>query len=49
MFALLGPDPAKIKDYLKANPPKGGAKEVLPELSKEDLSSTSHTEEHDEE
>ena len=48
MFAMLAPDPAKIKDYLKANPPKAGSKEVLPELSKEDLSSTSHTEEHDE-
>lgn len=43
MFALLGPDPAKIKEYLKANPQKG-QKEVLPELSKEDLSSTSHEE-----
>lgn len=48
MFAMLAPDAAKIKEYLKANPPKAGAKEVLPELSKEDLSSTSHTEEHDE-
>jgi translation initiation factor IF-3 len=49
MFALLGPDPMKIKDYLKANPPKAtGKEEVLPELSKEDLTSTSHTEEHDE-
>ena len=33
----------KIKDYLKANPPKG-QKEVLPELSKEDLSTTTHQE-----
>jgi translation initiation factor IF-3 len=48
MFALLGPDPAKIKDYLKANPPKNAVKEILPELSKEDLTSTSVTEEHDE-
>ncbi len=49
MFALIGPDPSKIKDYLKANPPKGeAAKEILPELSKEDLTSTSVTEEHDE-
>lgn len=48
MFAMLAPDPAKIKEYLKAHPPKAGAKEILPELSKEDLSSTSHTEEHDE-
>lgn len=47
MFTMLAPDPAKIKEYLKANPPKG-QKEVLPELSKEDLSSTSHTEEQDE-
>lgn len=47
MFAMLAPDPVKIKDYLKANPKKD-SKEVLPELSKEDLSSTSHTEEHDE-
>lgn len=47
MFAMLAPDAVKVKDYLKANPPKG-QKEVLPELSKDDLSSTSHTEEHDE-
>ena len=47
MFTMLAPDPVKIKEYLKANPPKG-QKEVLPELSKEDLSSSSHTEEHDE-
>lgn len=47
MFAMIAPDPVKIKDYLKANPPKG-TKEVLPELSKDDLSSSSHTEEHDE-
>jgi translation initiation factor IF-3 len=47
MFAMIAPDPAKIKDYLKANPPKN-TKEILPELSKDDLSSTSHTEEHDE-
>ncbi len=32
MFLILGPDPMKIKDYLKANPPKGGAPEELPEL-----------------
>lgn len=33
MFLLLGPDPLKIKDYLKANPVKAGQKEeVLPEL-----------------
>lgn len=48
MFAMLAPDPVKVKDYLKAHPPKTGSKEVLPELSKDDLSSTSHTEEHDE-
>lgn len=49
MFAMIAPDPAKIKEYLKAHPPKtGAAKEVLPALSKEDLSSSSHTEEHDE-
>ena len=47
MFTMLGHDPDKIKEYLKANPPKV-QKEVLPDLSKEDLSSTSHTEEHDE-
>lgn len=47
MFALVAPDATKVKDYLKANPPKSGNKEVLPELSKEDLSSSSHTEEHD--
>jgi len=46
MFALIGPDPAKIKEYLKANPDNKKDKEVLPELSKEDLSTT--TEEHDE-
>lgn len=33
MFLLLGPDPLKIKDYLKAHPPKQGkAEEELPEL-----------------
>lgn len=49
MFTMIAPDPVKVKDYLKANPPKSGSsKEVLPELSKEDLSSSSHTEEHDE-
>lgn len=48
MFAMLAPDPVKVKDYLKAHPPKTGSKEVLPELSKDDLSSTSHTEEHEE-
>ncbi len=38
MFLLLGPDPLKIKDYLKANPPKAGAKEeVLPELKEENF------------
>lgn len=47
MFAMIAPDPTKIKDYLKLNPPKN-SKEVLPELSKEDLTSISITEEHDE-
>ena len=47
MFAMIAPDPTKIKDYLKLNPPKN-SKEILPELSKEDLTSISITEEHDE-
>lgn len=46
MFAMLAPDPAKVKEYLKLHPK--GNKEVLPELSKEDLSSTSHEEDGDE-
>lgn len=38
MFLILAPDPMKIKDYLKANPPKAGAKEeVLPELKEENF------------
>lgn len=39
LFVLLGPDPLKIKDYLKANPPKSGAKEEeeLPELKEENF------------
>lgn len=38
LFVLLGPDPVKIKDYLKANPPKSGAKEEeLPELKEENF------------
>lgn len=38
LFCLLGPDPIKIKDYLKANPPKsGGKEEVLPELKEENF------------
>ena len=49
MFTMIAPDPVKVKDYLKANPPKSDStKEVLPELSKEDLTSSSITEEHDE-
>lgn len=46
MFALIGPDPAKIKDYLKAHPNKKDT-EVLPELSKEDLSSSTHEQDED--
>ncbi|MBK7962592.1 MAG: translation initiation factor IF-3 [Bdellovibrionales bacterium] len=34
MYLLLAPDPLKIKDYLKANPPKV-TEEVLPELKDE--------------
>lgn len=38
LFLLLGPDPLKIKDYLKANPLKVGAPaEVLPELKEENF------------
>ena len=38
MFLLLGPDPIKIKDYLKANPPKQGKQEEeLPELEEVEL------------
>ncbi len=47
MFTMLAPDPAKIKEYLKAHPAKN-TKEVLPELSKDDLSSSSHSEDQDE-
>lgn len=46
MFAMLAPDPVKVKEYMKLHPK--GNKEVLPELSKEDLSSTSHEEDGDE-
>lgn len=34
MFVLLGPDPVKVKDYLKANP-KNETHEDLPELEDE--------------
>lgn len=38
MFLMLGPDPLKVKDYLKANPLKVGHKEeVLPELKEVEL------------
>ncbi|MFP5519793.1 MAG: translation initiation factor IF-3 [Bdellovibrionia bacterium] len=37
LFLLIGPDPVKIKDYLKANPSKGGKEEVLPELKEENF------------
>lgn len=38
LFLLLGPDPLKVKDYLKANPPKAGQKEeILPELKEENF------------
>lgn len=37
LFVLLGPDPVKVKDYLKANPPKAGKEEVLPELKEENF------------
>ncbi len=37
MFLMMGPDPVKIKDYLKANPPKNGKEEVLPELEDVEL------------
>jgi translation initiation factor IF-3 len=33
MFLLLAPDSLKIKDYLKAHPPKEGKQEELPELT----------------
>ncbi len=48
MFMMLAPDPVKVKDYLKANP-KTGKQEVLPELSAEDLSESSHSVEVDDE
>jgi translation initiation factor IF-3 len=35
MYLLLAPDPLKIKDYLKAHPPKA-VEEILPELKDEE-------------
>ena len=48
MFTMLAPDPVKIKEFKKTQNGKTNKMEVLPELSKDDLSSSTHTEEHDE-